>query len=316
MRKLFLYERLRMLRNTALCALFIFYLSPFALPQASLTPSYVPQRVFDSNDNRFADFESMMVDLARADVVFVGEQHDDPNTHRLELALLEGIARRRSGVAVAMEMFERDTQSHMDDYLAGRISEADFLKASRPWPNYNADYRPIVEFAKAKNWRIITGNVPRRFASQVARSGLGAIDSLPAADRALIARQIDSTKDDYFKRFAETMKSHPAGSMSESEMGAMTERFYQAQCVKDDTMAESVAAAAAVEPRPLIVHFNGAFHSDYRLGAAARAKKRLPRSRIRVVSIVPVADLDQIKTNDYRKRGDFIVFTLAKKSDK
>ncbi len=303
-----------MLRKTALCALFVFYLSHFALPQSA--PSYVPQRVFDSGDNRFADFEAMLMDLARADVVFVGEQHDDPNTHRLELALLEGIARRRSSVTVAMEMFERDTQSQIDDYLAGRMSEADFLKASRPWPNYNADYRPIIELAKAKNWRVIAGNVPRRFASQVARSGLGVIDSLPPTDRAFIAREIDWSKDDYFKRFAETMKSHPTGSMSASEMTAMTERFYQAQCVKDDTMAESIAAAAAMEPRPLIVHFNGAFHSDYRLGAAARTKKRLPRSRIRVVSIVPLADLDQIKTGDYRKRGDFIVFTLAKKSDK
>ncbi|HEY7546553.1 MAG TPA: ChaN family lipoprotein, partial [Blastocatellia bacterium] len=85
-----------------------------------------------------------------------------------------------------------------------------------------------------------------------------------------------------------------------------------AQCVKDDTMAESVAAAGTAEPRPLIVHFNGAFHSDYRLGTAARAKKRLPKSRIQVVSIVPVDDLDNLKTDDYRKRGDFIVFTLGK----
>ncbi|MEW6207994.1 MAG: ChaN family lipoprotein [Acidobacteriota bacterium] len=302
-----------MLRNIVLCALVVFYLSPFAMTQSA--PSYVPHRVFDSKDNRFSDFEAMMIDLARADVVFVGEQHDDTNTHRLELALLEGIARRRSQVTVAMEMFERDTQSQVDDYLAGRISEADFLKASRPWPNYNSDYRPLIEFAKSKNWRVIAANVPRRLASQVSRSGLTAIDSLPAAERAFAARQIDSTKDDYFKRFAETMKSHPRGSLSESEMEAMTDRFYQAQCVKDDTMAESVAAAMT-EPRPLVVHFNGAFHSDYRLGTAARAKKRLPDARIRIVSIVPLADLDQIKTGDYRKRGDFIVFTLGKKSNR
>jgi uncharacterized iron-regulated protein len=290
----------------------VFYLSPLALPQ-SAAPSYVPHRVFDSKQNRFSDFEAMILDLSRADVVFVGEQHDDPNTHRLELALLEGIARRRSTVAIAMEMFERDTQSQVDDYLAGRINEADFLKASRPWPNYNADYRPLIELAKAKNWRVIAANVPRRLASQVSRSGLTAIDSLPAAERALAARQIDWSKDDYFKRFAESMKSHPRGSLSDSDFEAMTERFYQAQCLKDDTMAESIAI---IEPRPMVVHFNGAFHSDYRLGAAARAKKRLPDARIRIVSIVPLSDLDQIKTADYRKRADFILFTLGKRSEK
>ena len=118
----------------------------------------------------------MLVELSRADIVFVGEQHDDPATHRLELAILEGIARRRSAVVVAMEMFERDVQQSLDDYLASRIAEHEFLKASRPWPNYADDYRPLVEFAKARGWRTIAGNVPRRYASQVGRNGLASLE--------------------------------------------------------------------------------------------------------------------------------------------
>ena len=46
----------------------------------------------DTADKRFVDFEAMLVELAKADVVFVGEQHDDPNTHRLELAILKDSA--------------------------------------------------------------------------------------------------------------------------------------------------------------------------------------------------------------------------------
>ena len=95
----------------------------------------------------------MLAAIARADVVFVGEQHDDPNTHRLERALLEGIARRRSDVVVSLEMFERDVQKRLDDYLAGRVTEEDFLKEARPWPRYATDYRPLVEFAKRTNGR-------------------------------------------------------------------------------------------------------------------------------------------------------------------
>ena len=33
--------------------------------------------------------------LAKADLVFLGEQHNDPRTHQLETAVVEGIARRR-----------------------------------------------------------------------------------------------------------------------------------------------------------------------------------------------------------------------------
>jgi uncharacterized iron-regulated protein len=283
-------------------------------------PGYIPQRVYDSRDKEFTDFETMLARLAQADVVFVGEQHDDFATHRLEAALLEGIARRRSSVIVALEMFERDTQKTLDDYLAGRITEAEFLKNSRPWPNYATDYRPLVEFAKAKGWRVVAANIPRRYASQVARGGLQILDAVPANEKPWIARQINCPRDDYYKRFVETVGSHPGSggdSKSEAEQKAMMDRFYHAQCIKDETMAESVAEAQAStdQSKPLIIHYNGSFHSDYKLGTAARAKQRMPKARIAVVSMVPVENLDNIDAGDYRKRADYIVFTLRPPKD-
>jgi uncharacterized iron-regulated protein len=287
---------------------------------------YTPQRVYDAGDKRFSDFEAMLADLARHDVVFVGEQHDDPATHRLERAILEGLARRRANLVVAMEMFERDVQQTINEYLAGRLSEEDFLKASRPWPRYATDYRPLVEMARAHRWPVIASNTPRRIASLFSKKGLDARQALSEAELPLIAAELSCPMDDYFKRFADVMgQGHPGqdgkaaenkkpGPNQEAEQKAMVERFYYAQCVKDETMAESVArqfnAADAAQPRPLVVHFNGAFHSDYRLGTASRVIRRLPKSKLKVVSIVPLDDLDTIKVDEYRKRGDYILFTL------
>ena len=296
------------------------------------TSGYVPQRVYDSGEKKFADFETMLAELARADVVFVGEKHDDPATHKLERAILEGLLRRKVTPAVSMEMFERDVQPMLDDYLSGKLSEDDFLKTSRPWPNYATDYRPMVELARAHRWPVIAANVPRRYASQVSRQGLAAVNALPAAERKMIAAQFQCPFDDYFKKFGEAMSSHPnaaggAGAndkkpekpekrdeKKEAEERAMTEKFYFAQCVKDETMAESIAArfdpAKASITRSLIVHYNGSFHSDYRLGTAARVIRRLPKAKVKVVSIVAVEDLDAIKPDEYRKRGDYVIFCL------
>lgn len=297
--------------------------SPHGSPHSG--SGYTPQRVYDAGEKRFTDFETMLAELARLDVVFVGEQHDDPNTHRLERAILEGLSRRRPNLVVAMEMFERDVQPALDDYLAGRTSESDFLKASRPWRNYPTDYRPLVEFARAHRFRVIAANAPTPLSRQISRGGLSALDSMPPADRANLAKQVQCPFDDYYKRFAETMTSHPGAmahgtaggaQMSEAEQKAqqkaMLERFYYAQCVKDETMAESVARLYEnpSEPHPLTVHFNGAFHSDFRLGAAARTRQRMPKAGVRVVTIVPVENLDAVKPDDYRKRGDYVVFTL------
>ncbi len=276
---------------------------------AQLESSYVPHRVFDAKEKRFSDFEAMVADLARADVVFIGEQHDDPGTHRLEIAVLESIARRRSNVIVALEMFERDVQQHVDEYLAGKITEQDFLKNSRPWPRYATDYKPLIEFAKAKGWRVIAGNVPRRYASQVNKGGLSAADKLPDAERGFLAKQFSCPTDDYFKRFTEAMGGHPGDNAPKMD-AAMIERMYQSQCVKDETMAESIANAAQAAPNALVIHYNGAFHSDFRLGTAARTKQRLPKANIKIVSALPVENLDSISADKDRKRGDYLLFTL------
>jgi uncharacterized iron-regulated protein len=281
---------------------------------------YIPQRVYDAGQKKFGDFETMLAELARLDVVFVGEQHDDPATHRLERAILEGLSRRRGNIIVAMEMFERDVQPNLNRYFAGEMSEEEFLKASRPWPRYLSDYRPLVEFARAHRWPVIASNVPRRYAAAVSKMGLSAVEAVPDEERKLIASQIQCPFDAYFKRFSETMGNHPGAGIGEAikkqkaDQSAIIERFYYAQCIKDETMAESIAdqlnSQLKAEDKPLIVHFNGSFHSDYHLGAAARTNRRSPKSSIKVLSIIPIDDLDAINIDEYRKRGDYLIFTL------
>jgi uncharacterized iron-regulated protein len=285
-------------------------------------PTYVAHRVYDTRKKRFSDFEAMLADVMSADVLFLGEQHDDPSTHRLELAVVEGLARRRSNVVLALEMFERDVQGPLDRYLDGTLPEAEFLATSRPWPRYRTDYRPLVEFARAWNWPVIAGDVPRRIASLVARRGLAGLDSLSATDRAFVARELDCPHDDYFDRFAKTMGEmggHGPGATARTveEKRVALDLVYQAQCAKDETMGEAVAAAfAAAPPRALVIHVNGAFHSDYRLGTASRAQQRLRGKRVTVVSFVPVPDLDVADGAPQRKLSDYIVFTLAPLSPK
>jgi uncharacterized iron-regulated protein len=281
-------------------------------------PSYVPQRVFDTRQKGFGDFESMVADLARADVVFVGEQHDDPNTHRLELAIVEGLSRRGVSVVVAMEMFERDVQPELERYASGSATEAQFLAASRPWPSYASDYRPILEFARANHLRIVASNVPRRIAAEVSKTGMAAVDRL-GNERKFAAREATCpTAGDYYERFGEMMGDHPAagGEAAAAETKARNDRFYFAQCLKDETMGESVADAFHQSAgRVTIVHVNGAFHSDYGEGSAESARRRLPGRRVAVVSILPVDDIDALKPDDDDlKRADYLVFTPGKKS--
>ncbi|HEX6323507.1 MAG TPA: ChaN family lipoprotein [Vicinamibacterales bacterium] len=285
------------------------------LSAALAAQSYVPQRVFDTKAGAWTDFEAMSAELARADVVVVGEQHNDPNTHLLEQALLEALARRRSDIAVSLEMFERDTQAGVNAYLASAVDETAFLKDSRPWKNY-PDYRPLVELARERRWPVIAANAPKELASKVAREGLDALKTLPPAQQAWLPSDMQCPKDTYFDRFAKSMGSHPAddGPDAVAKQAAMVERYYQAQCLKDEVMGESIARAAQGPGEgPLVVHYNGAFHSDFSLGAAERAKRRLPGSRVVVVTMLPVASLDGLApAGEDLQRADYLVYTIKR----
>ena len=277
---------------------------------------YVPERVFETRRKAFADFESMLADVARADVILVGEQHDDPNTHRLESAILQGLLRRRVPVVVSLEMFERDVQPVLDAYLAGSVTEQDFLARARPWPRYATDYRGLVEMAKAHRWPVVAANVPRRLASDVSKQGMGALDALSAADRAHAALDLQCSRDAYFDRFVAAVSGHPgpnAEKVSDAERAANNERLYQSQCLKDETMAESIAAAFESRAgRPgAIVHYTGAFHSDFAAGTAERVRRRLPGRRIAVISMIPVDDIDAVEpSGEDLKRAEYLVYTV------
>jgi uncharacterized iron-regulated protein len=242
--------------------------------------------------------------LAGYDVVFLGEMHDDLIAHGVQAALVEAMGERRP-MLLSLEMFERDVQVPLDEYAAGRTDEAAFLAASRPWPNYGTGYRAMVERARTGRWPVVAANVPRPLASAVARGGLAALDTLPQdVWRHVAEHRACDPEGAYFDRFAATM-----GSMEGHGGHAAVVRYYAAQCVKDETMAESIVRARRAWPGLPVVHVNGAFHSDHRLGTVERLLRREPGVRVAVVAMVPVDDPDSPDVAAHEGRAEWFVFT-------
>ena len=287
--------------------------APSLTATRSTAPSQTETRAYDTKAGRFIDVRALVSAMNDADVVFFGEQHDDPATHRAELAYLASVGAAKDNVVVSLEMFERDVQHVLDSYLTGQVNDSVFKATSRPWPNYVNDYRPLVELARANGWPVLASNVPRRIASAVSRGTLKALDSLASGDRAFAARDISCPRDKYYERFASEMSGHSAGGVAtapDSTATAMTNRFYEAQCVKDETMAESIVAAMDRAGRgATVMHFNGAFHSNMGLGTAARVKRRRPAARIVVVSAVPVEKAWNAEASEFAELADYILLT-------
>jgi uncharacterized iron-regulated protein len=252
-------------------------------------------RIFDTN-GREVRFNKAIDVLAKAEVVFFGEQHNDPVSHWMELRVFQALYERDHNLALAMEMFEADDQIPLTEYVAGIIEERHLLKEAKMWDNYATDYKPLVEFAKSKKLPVIASNVPRRYANLVYRKGISSLDSLPPLAKEWIA-PLPITIDlelACYKNMITSMGSHSASGSAEN--------MARSQAVKDATMAHFILKNNGRKT----FHVNGAYHSQGGEGILWYLKKARPEISIATIQVVEQANLEDLEDKN-KKLGDYII---------
>lgn len=261
-------------------------------------------RLYESGTASAIDLDALATVLQATDIIFFGEFHDDPITHRVQAELLNTISPGRE-VVLGLEMFERDVQPMLDHYLRGDIPESAFLERARPWPNYATDYRPLVELARERGWKVLATNIPQTIAGAIARDGLVTLDSLDHEERRMAAEAIECPADEYWERFLEAVTGGD-DEVAHTLQSGLT-NLYFAQCARDETMAETIAQHIAAGA--LVVHINGGFHSDFSLGIVPRLLRRVPGARIRSITALPVENPARAEVEEYLGRADYLLFT-------
>lgn len=260
-------------------------------------------------DGTAANIENIIAAAGKADVVFLGELHDDSVGHELQLQIFKAIAEKYRAdrkPVLSLEMFERDVQIVIDEYLADKISETHFLSSSRPWGNYKTDYRPIVEFAKTNKFPIIAANAPRRYVNMVTRLGRDSVVTLsPEAKKWLAPLPYADPSEAYTKKFNALM-----GVTGEAATNHSPIIFSQA--LWDATMADSINTALK-EKDSLVVNLNGSFHSESHLGTVEHLLKYRPSTRVLVVTMRYEEDFKTFNQAKHKGLGDFVILTDASK---
>jgi len=247
-------------------------------------------RWFDGRTGGELEWEAAIERLVAADVVFLGETHSDRLTHDAELELFARLAERRGGNCVlALEMFERDVQTVLDDYLAGRIDEAQFLLQSRPWGNYKTDYRGLIEHAKARGLPVVASNFPTALRRNLTLGGETAWNALTEDERRFVPARLIESPPEYWERVANATRGHGALGMG----GGATpgSHLYDGQNLWDNAMGEAVALARERHPGAQVVHVNGGFHSLYGSGTVWQLQQRDPAVTVALVQISTTGDL-------------------------
>ncbi|HIB8181797.1 TPA: ChaN family lipoprotein [Elizabethkingia anophelis] len=222
--------------------------------------------------------EKIVKQLSDYDVVLFGELHNNSIVHWLQLKFTEALYQQKNNqLILGAEMFERDNQPQVDRYLSGKLDSKSMKDSVRLWNNYITDYKPLLDFAKAKNLKFIAGNIPRKYASQVAKQGLESLNTLDTKEKTYIATMpIKVTLDTPGYKEMKTMMGDHADDLK-------VINFISAQAVKDATMAESIIKN--LEPGKTFVHYNGNYHSKEYGGIYWYLKQRNPNLKIAVISV-------------------------------
>jgi uncharacterized iron-regulated protein len=302
------------------------------LPPEVVDTAYVAgdYRVF-TGTGQPATLDDVVAAMGRHEVVFIGETHDDPTGHMLEAKLLErawhaygdpaarGAAPRT--VALSMEFFERDVQLILDEYMADLITEPAFLAASRPWPRYRTDYRPLIEFSKANGLEVIAANAPRRYATRVTRHGRESLDNLsPQALESLpplpYGQPSPEYRDQWIQVISRVMQMEgtrcgvpvedaPAPVGAHSDMGNQL----HSQALWDASMAWWIAQYLESNPDALVLHMVGGFHVARGTGTPEHLTAYRPGASHMIVMLRPVNDVEVFDPAPAGEWGDFVIQT-------
>lgn len=223
------------------------------------------------------DFGRMINQLKDYHVILFGEYHNNSMVHWLQLKTTEALyVEKDNKLMLGAEMFERDNQSAIDLYLNDSISAEELGEQARLWPNFNTDYKPLLDFAKDHQLKFIATNIPRRYASVVAKSEQDSLETYPKEEQKFMAKlpvEVNMETPGYLE-ILDMMKDH---EMDKPEW------YVVAQALKDATMAESIYKNS--NRRHLLLHFNGDYHSKAYGGIYWYLKNKKKRWKVAVISV-------------------------------
>ena len=250
------------------------------------------------NVARVADMDRLAGELAGNRAVLVGETHTRVDHHDLQLAVIDALRRSGADLAIGVEWFQHSFQDDVDDFLAGRIDEAEMLHRTGYFERWRYDYRlyqPIVRYARDNGIPLIALNAPKELTDAVSRRG---VDGVPRSVRAQLPESYDRTNSAYEASLRQVFEAH--------DLPADDDRFanfVDVQLTWDETMAEQAARYLDANPGKTLVLLAGNGHVIYGHGIPSRLERRLDGT----VSTVLAAELAESEPGS----ADYFVVTRA-----
>ena len=243
---------------------------------AGVAERFRPGQIMDLASGKAIAFEELIAHISSKDLIFVGEAHDNPDHHLIQIQILQAVASRSPSLTMGMEFFQRHQQPILDRYIRGESTEKEFLEAvewKKTWGFDYHFYRPLMQLARERRYRVLAINAPNDIVRKVARTGLKALEP---SERDQLPKEIVLTQDRHRAFLHEIYKEHSPRGLKDFDF------FYEAQCVWEETMAYNLAEHLESGKGRLIA-FTGNGHIVNKFGIPDRTARRVPVSMVTVM---------------------------------
>jgi len=236
-----------MRRMGTLCALCMVLL--FTMAHISKTGRHI----YRIKDGKTTSFQDMVEDISSAEVIFIGEQHDDPAHHKTQLDVIQALHGKGKPLAIGIEMFKKENQHHLDAWVSGTITEESFIPVFlENWGVGWKLYRDIFVYAKENRIPLIGLNIPQEITRKVGKTGFKSLtdeelSKLPPGVTCELDQQYMDHLVEIFQYKGSTDKSFSF--------------FCEAQVLWDQSMAWYLAEYMKGNPGRNIIVLAGAIHT-------------------------------------------------------
>ena len=257
-----------------LCILLLGIIIIYTLPSCATEATKISCSEKFSKSECVDNLKEILPELKKAKVIYLGETHDSSQDHENQLKIIQELYKNNPKIAIGMEMFQRPFQEIINQYIAGKITEAELIEKTEYKNRWGFDwelYAPILRFAKEKQIPVLALNTPSEISRKVAKEG---IEKLTNAEKKSIPPITEIRLDNiaYRQMVLKAFEQHQSAGHGNS---SSANRFFLAQVLWDETMADGIAKFIKANPNYQMVVLAGQGHIVYGYGIPSRVERRI-----------------------------------------
>jgi uncharacterized iron-regulated protein len=227
--------------------LFLLLLSTLLFPSIGVTHPHIVQ----ADKQTEVKSEDFLKDLTDAQVVILGELHDNVNHHRAQLSIIKALQATGKPLAIGLEMFRADSQASLDEWSGGEMSLAEFLPIYKSNWSMWQEYEDIFLYSRAEQIKLVGLNIQRELTGKIAKDGFKSLSDEQRQSLGNVQCQVDPEYADYMRKAIGGHGGH----------GLQYLFFCEAQLLWDTLMARNLADFIENNPDYQVVVLAGNAHA-------------------------------------------------------